>query len=101
MKITTAKNGGRYSENIEEISTRTMTLFYIFDKSLSMDGTKIAQVNYAMKDIPKIIKNISDDAPNANISVCAAAFDSKVEWITPEPQSPEDRSERPRCSGCR
>ena len=46
-------NGGRYGENIEEVAARTMALFYLFDKSGSMSGTKIGQVNYAMKDIPK------------------------------------------------
>ena len=83
-------NGGRYGENIEEIAARTMALFYLFDKSGSMSGTKIGQVNYAMKDIPKIIMEISDDAPNANIVVAAASFSTGVEWITPQPQTPEE-----------
>ena len=83
-------NGGRYGENIEEVAARTMALFYLFDKSGSMSGTKIGQVNYAMKDIPKIIMEISDDAPNANIVVAAASFSTGVEWITPQPQTPEE-----------
>lgn len=83
-------NGGRYGENIEEVAARTMALFYLFDKSGSMTGTKIGQVNYAMKDIPKIIMEISDDAPNANIVVAAASFSTDVEWITPQPQTPEE-----------
>lgn len=81
---------GRYDENIEGVSARKMVLFYLFDKSGSMDGTKIGQVNYAMRDIPKIIKEISDGAPNANIMVAAATFSSYVEWITPKPETPED-----------
>ena len=48
-------SGGRYSENIEEVAARTMALFYLFDRSGSMSGDKIAAVNYAMRDIPKII----------------------------------------------
>lgn len=32
--------GGRCGSNIEEVSARTMTLFYLFDKSGSMSGTK-------------------------------------------------------------
>ena len=83
-------NGGRYGENIEEVAARTMALFYLFDKSGSMSGTKIGQVNYAMKDIPKIIMEFSDDAPNANIVVAAASFSTGVEWITPQPQTPEE-----------
>lgn len=83
-------NGGRYGENIEEVAARTMALFYLFDKSGSMSGKKIGQVNYAMKDIPKIIMEISDDAPNANIVVAAASFSTGVEWITPQPQTPEE-----------
>ena len=81
---------GRYDENIEGVAARTMVLFYLFDKSGSMAGTKIGQVNYAMKDIPKIIKEVSDGAPNANIMVAAATFSSNVEWITPKPETPED-----------
>lgn len=83
-------NGGRYGENIEEVAARTMALFYLFDKSGSMSGRKIGQVNYAMKDIPKIIMEISDDAPNANIVIAAASFSTGVEWITPQPQTPEE-----------
>ncbi len=82
---------GRYDgNNIEEVAARTMALFYLFDKSGSMFGTKIGQVNNAMKDIPKIIKEVADGAPNANITVAAASFSSDVEWITPKPQTPEE-----------
>ena len=81
---------GRYDENINEVATRTMALFYLFDKSGSMAGTKIGQVNYAMKDIPKIIKEIADSAPNANIVVAAATFSTSVNWITPKPVTPDE-----------
>lgn len=81
---------GRYSSNIEEVSARTMSLFYLFDRSGSMFGTKIGQVNYAMKDIPGIVKDVADNAPNAKIVVTAAAFSTDVDWITPQPQSPDE-----------
>ncbi len=81
---------GRYDENIREVASRTMVLFYLFDKSGSMEGTKIGQVNYAMKDIPKIIKEVADGAPNANIVVAAATFATDVNWITPKPLTPEE-----------
>ena len=82
---------GRYDgSNIEEVAARTMVLFYLFDKSGSMSGKKIGQVNYAMKDIPKIIKDVADNAPNANIVVAAAAFSNDIEWITPKPQTPDE-----------
>ena len=81
---------GRYGSNIEEVSTRSMALFYLFDVSGSMSGEKIAQVNYAMRDIPKIIKEISEDAPNANVVVAAASFSNDVTWITPKLQSPDE-----------
>lgn len=83
-------NSGRYGENIEEVAARTMALFYLFDKSGSMYGTKIGQVNYAMKDIPKIIMDVASGAPNANIVVAAASFSNDVDWITPQPQTPEE-----------
>ena len=80
----------RYGDNLEGVATRTMTLFYLFDKSGSMTGTKIAQVNNAMRDIPQIIKDVADGAPNAKIEVVAASFSNDVEWITPTPQTPEE-----------
>ena len=84
-------SGGRYSENIEEVAARTMALFYLFDRSGSMSAKgKIGSVNYAMRDIPKIIMDIADNAPNANIVVAAATFSTDVEWITPKPQTPEE-----------
>ncbi|MBQ9715773.1 MAG: hypothetical protein IJV77_05135 [Clostridia bacterium] len=82
---------GRYdNSNVEAIQTRTMTMFYLFDVSGSMAGTKIEQVNFAMRDIPKIIKDVSDGAPNAQIEIAAATFANTVEWITPKPQTPDD-----------
>ena len=81
---------GRYDENLEAVAARTMALFYLFDTSGSMFGEKIGQVNYAMRDIPKIIKDVSDGAPNANVVLAAATFSNDVNWITPQPQSPED-----------
>ena len=78
-------SGGRYCENIEAVAARTMVLFYLFDRSGSMSGKKIASVNYAMRDIPKIVMDVADGAPNANIVVAAAAFSTDVEWLTPKP----------------
>ncbi len=91
----TTKDGNRKmsrydGDNIEEVAARTMALFYLFDQSGSMSGTKIGQVNYAMKDIPKIIKDVADGAPNANIVVAAASFSNDVNWITPQPVSPDE-----------
>lgn len=80
----------RYGENIEEAAARTMVLFYLFDRSGSMSGKKIASVNYAMRDIPKIIMDVAEGAPNASIAVAAAVFSTDVEWITPKPQTPEE-----------
>jgi len=80
---------GRYDQT-EGVATRTMTMFYLFDKSGSMSGEKIQQVNYAMRDIPKIIKDVADGASNANIMVAAASFANDVEWITPQPQTPDE-----------
>ena len=77
-------------DNIEEVAARTMALFYLFDASGSMSGTKIGQVNYAMKDIPKIIKDVADGAANANIVVAAASFANDVNWITPQPVSADE-----------
>lgn len=91
----TTKDGNRKmsrydGDNIEEVAARTMALFYLFDQSGSMSGTKIGQVNYAMKDIPKIIKDVADGAPNANIVIAAASFSNDVNWITPQPVSPDE-----------
>lgn len=81
---------GRYDKDIEAVAARTMVLFYLFDRSGSMSGTKIGQVNNAMRDIPKIVKEVADGAPNAKLEVAAAAFSTGVDWITAVPQTPEE-----------
>lgn len=81
---------GRYGENLDSARVRTMTLFYLFDSSGSMAGTKINQVNYAMKDIPNIMIDIEDSAPNASLKIAAQTFDTTANWITPKPQTPQE-----------
>lgn len=82
----------RYGDNLEGVATRTMTLFYLFDKSGSMTGTKIAQVNNAMRDIPQIIKDVADGAPNAKIEVVAASFSMMLNGLLRHRKHPKSLS---------
>ena len=86
--------GGRYGDNIEEVAARTMALFYLFDTSGSMSGTKIGQVNYAMKDIPQIIMDVADGAPNANIVVPQHRLTAAYSGSPRSPRLPKSSSTR-------
>lgn len=47
----------------ESIPRRQMTLFFMIDKSGSMDGSKIGSVNDAIENVLPIIGEISDENP--------------------------------------
>ncbi len=71
---------GRY-DNIKEITKRTMTLFFLIDKSYSMSGAKIGAVNYAIRDVIPEIQKIAEDSADANIKIAALTFSTGAEWL--------------------
>ena len=73
--------------DLQEIPRRTMTLFFLVDKSGSMQGSKIASVNDAIRNIIPVIRDISDSNPDAEIRIATLEFASDCHWMYGEPQS--------------
>ncbi len=65
---------------------RTMVLFFVFDTSYSMEGSKIASLNQAMRDVMPIISDISINNADAEIKIAALKFSSGCEWMFDEPK---------------
>lgn len=80
---------GKY-DNIEGIAKRTMVLFFLIDKSLSMSGAKIGAVNYAMRDVIPEIQKIASDSADANIKIVVLTFSSGSEWLYQTPIDAKD-----------
>ncbi|MBO5817710.1 MAG: VWA domain-containing protein [Paludibacteraceae bacterium] len=73
--------------DLEEVPRRTMTLFFLVDKSGSMQGNKIASVNDAIRNIIPVLRDISDNNPDAEIKIATLEFASDCQWMYGEPQS--------------
>lgn len=74
----------------ESIPRRQMTLFFLIDKSGSMDGSKIGSVNDAIENVLPIIGEISDENPDAEIRVAALEFSTDTRWLYDEPKEGKD-----------
>ena len=73
--------------DFQEVPRRTMTLFFLVDKSGSMKGSKIASVNDAIRNIIPIIRDVSDNNPDAEIKIATLEFSNDCQWMYDEPQS--------------
>lgn len=72
-------------DEVEGIVKRTMILFFLVDRSGSMQGTKIGSVNRAIEDITPEIRALSDDNADASIKISVLTFCSGAEWMYDEP----------------
>lgn len=72
-------------ENIEGIKKRTATVFFLIDRSGSMDGKKIGSLNHAMgESIPEMCKLVEDNS-DAELCVAALTFSDGATWLTNSP----------------
>lgn len=71
---------GKY-DNVEGISKRTMVLFFLIDKSYSMNGSKIGAVNVAVREVIPEIRQIAEDSADANIKIAVLTFSNGAEWM--------------------
>lgn len=68
------------------IPRRTMTLFFIIDKSGSMSGSKIGAVNDAVTNVLPMLGEISASNADAEIKVAALEFSNSATWLYSEPK---------------
>ena len=72
------------------VSRRTMVLFFMVDTSGSMAGSKIGQVNIAVREaIPEIV-DIAADNIDADIKIAVLTFDSSAQWLYSTPVAASD-----------
>lgn len=79
----------RYS-SVEGTAKRTMVLFFLIDKSLSMSGEKIGKVNYVMREVVPDVQKVASNNADANIKIAVLSFSSGAEWMYQSPISAED-----------
>ena len=75
------------SLDLDIITSRTITLFLLVDKSGSMQGNKIATVNDTIRNIIPALQEITAQTPATDIKIAALEFASDSHWMYPEPQS--------------
>lgn len=73
-------------DDVVSVPRRTMTLFFVIDKSGSMSGNKIGAVNDAIVNVLPMLDEISATNPDAEIKVAALEFSSGCNWLYNEPK---------------
>lgn len=73
-------------DDVVSVPRRTMTLFFVIDKSGSMLGNKIGAVNDAIVNVLPMLDDISATNPDAEIKVAALEFSSGCNWLYDEPK---------------
>lgn len=79
-----------FIDDVAPVARKTMTLFFLVDKSGSMYGSKIGGVNDAIANVLPIITGISDSNPDAEIKVAAMEFSNGVDWLYDTPKNAGD-----------
>lgn len=79
---------GIYDEAVS-VPRRTMILFFVVDNSGSMSGTKMGEVNDAIRNVLPELAEISNENADAQIKIAAMEFSSGCRWITPIPEDAE------------
>jgi uncharacterized protein YegL len=78
-------------DSFEKEPNRQLPIFFLIDKSKSMEGSKIGTVNNTMREILEELKNEGvEGEEEADIKLSILAFSTGFQWLTPVPQSPSD-----------
>ena len=65
----------------EAVSRRLLKVFWLVDASGSMNGTKMATVNRAIKDLIPEMREVSDENPEIEMEVNVIMFETNAKWI--------------------
>ena len=77
-------------DDVVSVPRRTMTLFFVVDKSGSMQGSKIGAVNDAIVNVLPMLDEISASNPDAEIRVAVLEFSTGTNWLYSEPKLASD-----------
>lgn len=72
------------------LTNRPLHFIWLADCSGSMDGERINQLNFAIRDALPEMKRVAEDNPNAQVLVRAVSFDSNAKWHIANPTPLED-----------
>jgi uncharacterized protein YegL len=75
-------------EGTEGIVRRQMVLFFIVDTSGSMEGTKIGEVNNAIREVIPELKDVGGS--DVDLKIACLKFSNGCEWMHPAPVSAEN-----------
>jgi Uncharacterized protein encoded in toxicity protection region of plasmid R478, contains von Willebrand factor (vWF) domain len=67
------------------LMTRPLHFFWVVDCSGSMDGEKIATLNYAIRTAIPAMQDAASGNPNAHVLVRAVKFDDNAQWHVGSP----------------
>ena len=71
----------------------TLHFFWLLDRSYSMDGRRISELNTAIREVLPDIQKVADSNPSVNVLMRAIKFSNSVDWhIGPDPVSLADFS---------
>jgi len=73
-----------------ELASRPLHFIWIVDCSGSMNGDKIQQLNYAIRQTVPDMKKAADENPNAQLLVRTLKFSTGAEWMNTSPIPVED-----------
>ena len=74
----------------QETPRPIVNLFFLIDRSISLRGIKIGQVNESMANVIPIINEISQNNADAQINISVLLFSAGTEWLYQEPKKPEN-----------
>lgn len=72
------------------IASRPLHFIWILDSSGSMEGEKIQQLNFAIREAIPAIQDAASENPNVHILVRAVAFSNGARWQVGTPTLPAD-----------
>jgi uncharacterized protein YegL len=67
------------------ISNRPLRFYWVLDVSGSMSGTKIGELNYALREGVDAMKEEALNNPHAAVELKVMTFGSGFTWVTPAP----------------
>lgn len=75
-------------KSLGETPRKVLHVFYILDTSGSMEGSRISEVNQAMRETAKVLSQQAERNADARIKIAVLEFNSNCRWM--QPLGPED-----------
>jgi len=82
---------GKNANPLEEIGTPTkpeLVVFFVIDRSYSMEGARINSVNTAMREVIPVLRGVG--GADASLKIAVLTFSAGAEWMYPKPVAVED-----------